>query len=270
MRGPALGILCLALATTGFASDPFYPSQRQQVQLGKKAAQQLRSSEKILPATDPRVVTLRRVARRLLSTFSDPKSPWEYSFDVIEKRDVNAFALPGGATFFYTGLLNKMSTEDELASVLGHELTHVRKEHWAHAYADSQSRNILLTIGLILARANRNVVDFVNLGNEVVFNLRFSRKHETQADEGGLEMMSSAGYNPRGMVDMFQILRDQSKGDKPPEFFSDHPDDKNRIRHIEELIAKSHRTYPGQTPLRWPKFKDESGPKPGSSTGKSG
>lgn len=253
MKLLGLGLAMVAFITPSFSADFFRPSQAQQLQLGKRAAKELRSTEKVLPSSDPRVITLRRVARRLLSTFSDPKSPWEYSFDVIDKKDVNAFALPGGPTFFYTGLLSKMTTEDQLAGVLGHELTHVRREHWASAYADSQKRDILLTLALIFTHASRMIGDIASITNQVVFDLRFSRKHETEADEGGFAMMMAAGFNPQGMADVFQMLRTASKGDRPPEFLSDHPDDKNRIKHINDLIAKSGRSYGPQVPLSWSK-----------------
>jgi len=229
--------------------DALRPSPLQQVQLGKRVADSIRKEEHVLPSSDPRVQALRRIARRILATFDDHDAIWEYSFDVIDSKEINAFSLPGGATFFYTGLLNRIKTEDELAGVLGHELTHVRLQHWAYAYADSQKRDIGLSILLLAVHANSNLANLAGLTNDVVFELPFSRKHETLADDGGFDALLAAGYNPQGLADVFQMLRDAEKGEAPPEFFNDHPDDKNRIKRIEEKIKALGMTFPPQTPL---------------------
>lgn len=235
------------------AADPFKPSQGQQIELGRRAAAEIRKEEKVLPASDPRVQTLRRVGRRLLNRVDGSKEPWEYSFDVIESKELNAFALPGGPVFFYTGLMDKMKTEDELAGVLSHELTHVRREHWAYAYRDSQKRNLLLNLGLIFAKANRATADLASIGSNLLFDLPFSRGHESQADSQGFDLMVKAGYNPEGMADVFELLRSESKGGNPPEFLSSHPDDKNRINRIREMAKKSGSNYPAMRPLSWAK-----------------
>lgn len=241
--------LSLALAGT-VAADAFKPSKADQVKLGKQAAQQVRQKYKVLPASDARVKLLRSVGAKILATVDDRKEPWEYSFDVIDSKEVNAFAFPGGPVFFFTGLLNRMKTEDQLAAVVAHELVHVRREHWAYQYADSQKRQLGLTLILILARANRTTADLAGLVDGLV-DLKYSRGHETQSDDQGMDMMISAGYNPRGMVEIFQILKDAAKGGKPPEILSSHPDDNNRIKRMEDRIRKTGKTFPPQRPLPW-------------------
>lgn len=248
VRSLGVGVAVLVAATVG--ADTFKPSKADQVKLGKDAARQVRQKYKVLPSSDERVKVLRRAASRILATFDDGKEPWDYSFDVIDSKEINAFALPGGPTFFFTGLLNRMKTEDELAAVLAHELVHVRREHWAYQYADSQKRNLGLSLLLILARANRSVVDLASIGNSL-YDLQFSRGHETQSDEQGMDAMVEAGYNPQGMVDVFTMLRQASKGGRPPEFLSSHPDDANRIKKIEQRIAAKGKSYPPQRPLPW-------------------
>lgn len=250
MRKLAPAIAALALAGSASA-DPFKPSQQQQIELGKRAAAELMRQEKVLPASDERVRILRKVGRKLLSTADGSKEPWQYSFNVIDSKEVNAFALPGGPVFFYTGILDKMKTEDELAGVMAHELTHVRREHWAYAYRDSQKRNLLLNLGLIFARANQNVANIASIGNNLLFELPFSRSHESQSDTQGFDMMVQAGYNPEGMVDVFELLQREAKGGNPPEFFSSHPNDQNRINRIKEMIEKRGGQYPSQRPLPW-------------------
>lgn len=244
----------LTLGTTGVASAQFgKPSESQQVKLGRQAATEIRKKEKVLPDNDPRVQTLRKVARKILGTFDDGKEQWEYSFDVIDSKDINAFALPGGPTFFYTGLLDRMNTEDELAAVLGHELAHVRRQHWAYQYRDQQSRNALLTLGAIFARPSRTVMGAAGVLSTLAFDLPFSRKHESEADDQGYESMIRAGYNPQGMVDVFQMLKESSQGGKTPEFLSDHPTDDKRIQSIKDKIAKDGRRFPAQRPMGYRK-----------------
>ncbi|MGV3618964.1 MAG: M48 family metallopeptidase [Fimbriimonas sp.] len=255
MRNFATAIAATAaLGATAVAPAQFSkPNADQQVKLGKQAAAEVRQKERVLPASDSRVQTLRRVARRVLRGVSDGDKPWEYSFDVVDSPEVNAFALPGGPTFFYTGLLNRMKNEDELAAVLAHELTHVRKEHWAYQYRDQQSRNAFFTLGALILRPSRDVMNVAGLGLSVLVDLPFSRKHETEADRIGYDLMVKAGYNPQGMVDVFEMLRQASQGGKPPEFLSTHPDDRNRIRTIQERIRKEGKNYPAMTRLPWAK-----------------
>jgi beta-barrel assembly-enhancing protease len=257
MRKSLSAIFALALVSVSHGQFA-KPSVTQQIKLGKQAAQDLRKHEKVLPESDLRVQTLRRVARRILSSSVDPKVPWEFSFDVIDSKEVNAFALPGGPTFFYTGLMDRLKTEDELAGVLGHELTHVLKEHWAHAYRDQQNRSAWITLGELIIRPSRDVAEVAGLTSSVVFDLPFSRKHETEADDGGYEAMIAAGYNPQGIEDVFKMLNNTVKGDKPPEFLSDHPADGRRIKRIAEKIAKETRTFSAMTPIPYPTNKSQS------------
>lgn len=248
---PMVAMLAFGLAAPANAQFG-KPSKQQQVELGKKAADEIRSKEKVLPSYDERVRLLRSVAHKLLATVDDSKQPWEYSFDVIESKELNAFALPGGPVFFYTGLLDKLKTEDEVAGILSHELTHVRREHWAYQYRDEQQKGLLLNLGLILLKANREAASIANIGLDVLVNLPYSRKHESEADDKGFDMMVKAGYNPEGLAEVFRTLK-ASGGSKPPPFLSSHPADQSRINHIEDRIDKSGRKFPAETPLPWAK-----------------
>ena len=242
---PAVVVLALAVPATAPAQFK-KPSAQDQIKLGRQAADELRHKEKVLPASDYRVRTLRRVGQRLLNTLPSDE-PWEYTFDVIDSKEVNAFALPGGSVFFYTGLFDRLKTEDELAGVLGHELTHVRRQHWAKRVAEQQKRNLFLSGLLILGHANSATANLASLGNSL-YTMQFSRGDENDADVRGFQMMTDAGYNPQGMADVFRMLG--SLGGKQPEFLSDHPSDKNRVNRIEELARKSGKNYPPLTPLR--------------------
>jgi predicted Zn-dependent protease len=245
----ALG-LALTFGVGGTVSyAQFKPSAQDQVRLGQEAAADIRKKERVLPQNDSRVVLLNQVARRLLSTIDTSREPWRYSFDVIDSKDVNAFAFPGGPVFFYTGLLDKLKTEDQLAGILAHEMTHIRQEHWAKSYNDAQKRNILVNLGLILFRANRTIGDVAGLVNGL-YTLKYSRGAETEADDRGFDMMVKADYNPQGMVDVFKILK-AAGGSKAPEILSSHPTDDARIRRMEEKAKTLPGNFKSQRPLPW-------------------
>lgn len=228
------------------------PSQADQVKLGHQAADEVRKKEKVLPTYDDRVRAVRRIGQSLVSVM-DAKSrkPWDFTFDVIQSNTINAFALPGGPTFVYTGLLDKLTTEDQIAGVMAHELTHVRREHWAYQYRDQQQKGLLLNLGLLVFGANRTTAGLANIGLDVLVNLPYSRKHETEADVQGYDLMVQAGFNPMGMADVFRILQKNSGGGKPPEFLSDHPGDSGRIKRIEDKIRQSGKSFPAQTPIKF-------------------
>ena len=243
--------LAVALGATGLlaANAPAQfskPSKAQQVQLGKQAATEIRQKEKVLPDSDPRVQMLRRMGRKFLGNMNLKKEPWQFSFDVIESKDINAFALPGGPVFFYTGILDRMKTEDEVAGVLGHEITHITREHWAYQVRKQGERQGFILLGALLG-APRVALTAAQLVDSAL-TLQFSRGHETQADETGFALMVKSGYNPNGMVDVFRMLSSLG-GRGGPEFLATHPDPGNRVKKLQGFVDKSKTTYPTLQPL---------------------
>lgn len=150
---------------------------------------------------------------------------------------MNAFALPGGSMFMFTGLLDRLHSDDEMAAVTGHEMTHVRKQHWAKAVASQEKRRLGLTVILGLAHANRTWQNVAGLG-DTMLTLKYSRSEEDEADAGGLQDMVDAGYDPHGMLDLFKTLQQVSGGREGPAFLSDHPLTSERIQHTEERIRR--------------------------------
>lgn len=171
---------------------------------------------------------------------------FQFSFKVIDKKEVNAFALPGGYIYVYTGLKKAAGTDDQLAAVLAHEIIHVTNHHWARQYEKAQQRNLILNLGLLITKAGRNtqilagVIDFTE-GN------KYSRRDESNADYDGMELMVKAGYNPDGMVEMLQNLGKISK-DTPKllAWTSDHPRISKRVdeakQHAEEIRKRQHQS----------------------------
>ena len=188
---------------------------------------------------DSRSRSFERVGERLVKALSKKdRGEWDFRFRVVESKDINAFAVPGGNMFIFTGLLDKIQSSDELAAVTGHEMGHVYKEHWARSVANQQKRQLGIAVLLGLARANKSWQEIAGVGDTLI-TLKFSRGEEDQADAAGLENMVAASFDPRGMLDLFDTLQ-QATGNKGglPDFLSDHPLTKDRIRHTRERIDR--------------------------------
>jgi predicted Zn-dependent protease len=219
----------------------FKPSKNDQLKAGQEYAARLRREAKILPDSDPRVKLLREVGNRLLATRTPDeikREPWQFSFDVIDDKEVNAFALPGGPIFFFSGLLDQMQTVDELAGVMGHELIHVRREHWASSVNAQQERQAgILILGSIFGLSRRSM-DIAMIVEQFGFDLPAGRGQERESDMHGFDSVVKAGYNPVGMVRVFEMFRRLKGNGAPPEFLSTHPDDKNRIANLNKRIGE--------------------------------
>jgi len=231
----------------------FKPSVKDQIGLGKRAAGQIEKEEKVVGANDPRVQNLRSIGNSLVALIpaeEKKKKPFEYSFNLIESKELNAFALPGGPIYVYSGLLEKLQTQDQLTGILAHELTHVLKEHWAGAYADNQKRKLGLAVMLTVLNANDTIFNAASVSDALLFELPYSRKHESEADTYGFDLMVKAGYNPQGMIDVFEVLKKKSGGGRNTEWVSDHPSLDGRIAKIKQRLDKSGKAFPAQKPLK--------------------
>ncbi|MES2682833.1 MAG: M48 family metallopeptidase [Pseudomonadota bacterium] len=155
---------------------------------------------------------------------------WEVS--VFDSKDANAFALPGGKIGVYTGLLKIASTQDQLAAVIGHEVTHVLAGHSAERYSETMASQI----GGVVVQATTGINgDLVGMATQAFILLPFSRTHETEADLLGLDLMASAGFDPRQAISLWQNMA-RAGGSKPPQFMSSHPSDETRIRNLSERL----------------------------------
>lgn len=229
-----LSVGTLAMSSQPASADPFMPSVADQIKLGDQAAVQTEQQYRVLH--NNRSDQMERVGARLLQGLGRDRGPWHWNFHLIDSKEVNAFALPGGNLFFFSGLMDQLNSDDQVAAVMGHEMTHVRKQHWAHMQADSQKRQLGILVLLGLAHANNNIRSLASLGDSL-YNLKYSRTDEEQADLGGLQDMRASGYNPNGMIELFKVLQ-RSGGGGTPEFLSDHPLTGHRIAAARKVIAR--------------------------------
>ena len=255
----ALSTAALAAAPMLLAPDAAHadlfgrPSVDDQKKAGLQAEQDVLKQYKLV--NDSRTVELKAVGARLVNALQEPdRSRWNYDFHLIESKELNAFALPGGPLFFFTGLYDDFTTEDELAGVVGHEMTHVRLEHWAKAY-QNQQKNDVLAMGLGALFHNSSAAQSVIGFGDQAMGLKYSRGEEAQADHGGLEDMTAAGYNPQGMIDMFNVLLSKAGnggGGLSGDFLSNHPLTTDRIKAAQGQIASLKQDqggFPQQRPI---------------------
>jgi predicted Zn-dependent protease len=150
---------------------------------------------------------------------------WEVT--VFASDDVNAFALPGGKIGVFTGLLKVASTQDQLAAVIGHEVSHVLARH----SAERASADLPAQLGGAVA-SMYGVGQLYGMGVNALFLLPYSRSHESEADLLGLDLMAMAGFDPRASITLWQNMAKASGGQKPPEMLSTHPSDETRMHDL--------------------------------------
>ncbi len=251
-----------ALAVCLPASAQFKPSMGEQLKIGKEAADKVRKDNRMIPANDPRSQAVARIGKALVNQIPQKErdaKKFEYTFEVIDGDQVNAFMLPGGPSFIYTGLLEKVKTEDELAGIIGHEITHARNEHFANQYNDSMKRRVGLLVLLGITGANSTIINVADLANQVLGDLTYSRRHETEADRVGYDLMAGAGYNPKGIADVFRMLGQGRKDPKWTEVLSTHPNPESRVKDIESRLAKDPKRSSYPAPRAWPHYKEAEG-----------
>ncbi len=231
----------------------FMPSVDDQKKMGAQAAQQV--TQKYKEVFDGRLRHFNQLGQRLVAALpAQDRNTWDYKFHVLDSKEVNAFALPGGNMFMFTGLYEKLTSDDALAGVTGHEMTHVRMQHWAKAYAAEQKRALGLSALLFVFKGGGQLAQTAaGLYNNFT-GLKYSRGEEDAADAGGLQNMVAAGYNPQGMIDLFQTLNQVSgSGGGMPAFLSDHPLTNDRIKATQQRIAAYQGRYrfPAETRLSY-------------------
>jgi predicted Zn-dependent protease len=214
-------------------------SVEQDVEMGREAAQEV---ERQLPILDDSMTNqyISDLGKRLAKKSSMPDLPWQ--FKVVNSPEVNAFALPGGFIYVNRGLIEAAETEGQLVGVLGHEISHVTLRHGTNQLSKAMLAQAPLALlgGKLESGGWRAAL--AKMGTAFVINsvfLKFSRTAERQADVVGVQVMHAAGYDPRQMAGMFEILR-RLQGQDPSkleQFFASHPSPENRIERIHQETA---------------------------------
>ena len=170
---------------------------------------------------------------------------WEYN--LVDAKDVNAWCMPGGKIVVYTGLLPVTQNEAALAVVVGHEIAHAVAKHGNERMSQAMVAEGIGTIGGAVTSGNSKVNTIFNSiygpGATIGVLLPNSRKQELEADKFGLIFTAMAGYNPQEAVPLWQRMQQMSNGQRPPEFLSTHPTEENRIARLKALMPEALKYY---------------------------
>jgi predicted Zn-dependent protease len=203
------------------------------------------------PDANPDAALVAEVGKRLVQQSDAAKSPYVGNFHYYLLNDpetINAFALPGGQVFITKALFDRLQDEAQLAGVLGHETGHVIARHSAEQMASGklgQSLSTAVGVGASGDRHGQAAYLAAAMANQML-QLHYSRDDESEADTLGLKYMAQAGYDPREMLRVMEILKQASqKSGRPPEFLSTHPLPETRLERIKQEI---HKSYPEGVP----------------------
>lgn len=242
---PALLVACAiatASAQTKITPDRNKYSPAQDVQLGQQAAAEVR---KELPLLNDESIDdyVEDVGRRLVSAIPPEfrHDEFRYSFDVVNMKEINAFALPGGPMFLNRGMIEASNNEAEMAGVMAHEISHVALRHGTAQATKAEKFQIGAVAGQILgAIVGGTAGSVIAQGSQFglgAYFLKYSREYEREADLLGAQILARAGYDPRQMANMFRTIQKESGGRGGPEWLSSHPDPGNRYEAINREAA---------------------------------
>ncbi len=183
---------------------------------------------------------VRAVAARIepqTAVFRRDAPGWNWEVNVISSKELNAFCMPGGKIMFYSGLIQQLDlNDDEIAVVMGHEITHALREHSREQVSQALAARAAIDLGTALLGLGQNSADLAGTVYQSLIATRFSRADESEADRIGLELTARAGYDPRAGVSLWQKMMRANSGGSPPEFLSSHPADSNRVQQIQALL----------------------------------
>jgi Zn-dependent protease with chaperone function len=220
-------------------------SADEEVKAGQQAAQEAQKQLPMLPDSSPVVKYVENLGAQLAA--HAPGEKWPYSFHVVNQKEINAFALPGGPVFVNLGTIQAADNEAELAGVIAHEISHVVQRHGTRAASKQMAAQLpLAVLGGMLGRGALAQMATMGLSFGVgSYFLKNSRKAEKEADLLGTDIMYDTGYEPRQMASFFRKLQSGTHASSAAEFFSDHPDPGNRFEYVSAeagtLRAKAYR-----------------------------
>jgi len=213
------------------------PEQEQQMSVQAYDAMLHQFKGHIFPKNHPYTRLVREVGERIARAAGMNDLDWE--FFVVDSPQMNAFVMPGGKVFVFSGILPLMGNKEGVATVLGHEVAHCFARHTGERMSLAFLFTILQGILLFTFGVDLNVSQYLI---ELFMNLPFSRKHETEADYIGLMLTAAAGYNPRAALEFWQRM-ERVQGDEGANFLSTHPSHQSRIKKINEWIPLALTIY---------------------------
>lgn len=253
------GVMAAVVAWQGCQEGPFGRRQivamnpQEEKQLGLEAFQEVLTQSDVV-AGGPAADAVKQITGRLVRATSSPEflkmvgldepPKFDWAVRLVRSKQVNAFCLPGGKMVVYTAILPVAKTHAGLATVMGHEISHALAHHGAERMAQTRIANILMggaagSLGDMDPAQRQQVLQVLNAGAQFGI-LKYSRKHETEADHMGLYLMAAAGYDPRATVSFWERMQAATKGGGgTPEFMSTHPSHETRIRDLTNWLPQA-------------------------------
>jgi predicted Zn-dependent protease len=214
--------------------------------MGLQAAPEMAQQHGGLYSDEQAQAYLDQVCLQIIDNSEAGETDWPFECHLLADPElINAFALPGGQLFITAALFTRLETEGQLAAVMSHEIGHVVARHAAEQLAEQQLAQGLSGAAVIAAydpddpNSGLSTAQFAALISGLI-NLKYGRDDELQSDNLGVQLMTEAGYDPRSMIALMEILAAASQGNEPPEFFSTHPNPDNRIDRIWEAIEDQY------------------------------
>ncbi|PMK03222.1 M48 family metallopeptidase [Vibrio sp. 10N.261.55.A7] len=248
-----LSVLCSVIALSACSASPTGRNQlilfsdQEMSSLGSQSFEQMKKEQSI--STDEKTnAYVQCVADAVLAHVPKQSSFEEWEVVVFDSDQVNAFALPGGKIGVYTGLLKVAVNQDQLATVIGHEIAHVLADHSNERLSQAQLANAGLQVTNIAlgsseyAEYKSMTMAALGVGVQYGVILPYGRTQESEADIVGLDFMAQAGFNPNQSVDLWKNMAKASGGAQPPELLSTHPSHDTRINDLKVKIS----TLPNQ------------------------
>lgn len=245
-------LICLLLALAGCTTNPYtgrkqlmLVDEAQERQLGVSAYQQTLGESRV--STDPREVDpVRRVGKRIADAAAQKDFAWEFNV-IVDDKTLNAWCLPGGKIAFYTGIFPVLQDEAGMAFVMGHEVAHALLHHGAERMSQTMAtEGAASLLGAVLSSKDpmiqQGALAAFGAATNVGVLLPFSRKHESEADGVGLELMARAGYDPQASVEVWKRMQALG-GKQPPQWLSTHPSHETRIQDLESRLPKAMALY---------------------------
>jgi predicted Zn-dependent protease len=214
-------------------------STQQEVEMGQTYAQQINAQLPIVQ--DPEVNRYINVLGDSIARLTSRSDITDWHFYIVDSKEVNAFAVPGGFVYVNRGLIERTQRMDQLAGVLGHEIGHVVRRHSIKQMQQQQGANIGVTLACVLTSICNNQAGqaAIQVGGSALF-AKFSRGDEAEADAEGVANTVRAGINPNGIPEMFQILIDERNTNPSAVegMFATHPLEEDRIAATQAMIAQ--------------------------------
>jgi predicted Zn-dependent protease len=252
----AIFIGCQRNAITGRKQLNLVPESQLQEMAGSQYKQFLTESKVVSQNVSKDAAMVTRIGQRISKSVTEYYSAqglgkqlegYQWEYNLVDSKDVNAWCMPGGKIVVYTGLLPVSQNEAALAVVMGHEIAHALAHHSNERYSQGMLIQGIQIAGNVALSKNQQAVGLFNnlygVGSNLGFVLPHGRKQELEADKFGLIYAAMAGYNPQEAIGLWQRMGQAAGGNKTPEFMSTHPSEENRIAKLQALMPEALKYY---------------------------